>query len=193
MTAPALQPYVQGQGVVSADNLNTFEQTCDNPPQLRAITGVAGMQVFMRGNVTPGDGGQGTFYWNAAGTAPDDNGVTTILPTGSVIGEWTRIPNAVANAIGGTVVTAGAIFSVPNLTQYVGVNKATGSPTTLLLSAAPLPFEYHILKDSKGDAATNNITVSGNGKTIDGALTFVMSIARESIGVIYDGTQWNVV
>lgn len=194
MAAPALQVNIQGQGVVSADNLNTFEQTCDNPPQLRAITGVTGMQVYMRGFVTPGDGGQGPFYWNALGTGPDDNGATAIVPTGAVVGEWTRIPNlGTSGASSGTVVALGTTVPIVSATLFYIVNKPIGSPTTLLAPAAPQLFEYHIIKDGKGDAATNPITFSGNGRLVDGASTYVMSIAHESIGVVYDGTQWNIV
>lgn len=42
------------------------------------------------GHTTPGDGGGGTFYWNASSADADDNGIT-ILPTGHVgNGRWKR-------------------------------------------------------------------------------------------------------
>lgn len=81
-----------GQGVITADNLNGVNQTCDNASQLRTLTGVTGMQVYIRGTTTIADGGQGNFYWNASSTAADDNGVTTIKPTGASSGAWTRLP-----------------------------------------------------------------------------------------------------
>jgi hypothetical protein len=91
MSAPALTQYVQGQGSVSADNLNTFQQTCDNFAQLRAFTGASGMQVYARGQATAGDGLFGTFYWNATSAATDDN-LTAIVPTSSVgTGAWLRL------------------------------------------------------------------------------------------------------
>ncbi len=91
MTIPSLTVQIQGQGVVTADNYNTYEQTADNVAQLRGFIGVTGIQIFMRGFVNPNDGGQGPFYWNAGGTGPDDGGVTTIIPDGSSIGVWSRI------------------------------------------------------------------------------------------------------
>jgi hypothetical protein len=97
MTVPTLTVQVNGQGTVTADNYNTFEQTCDSVAELRNFVGISGMQVFMRGYSAPNDGGQGAFYWNATGTGPDDGGVTTIVPSGAgPVGVWTRIlPNDV--------------------------------------------------------------------------------------------------
>ncbi len=47
--------------------------------------------VQMTGYYTPGDGGGGSFCWNATSTAPDDGGLY-ILPTGHVgAGRWQRI------------------------------------------------------------------------------------------------------
>jgi hypothetical protein len=99
MTAPNLTTYVQGQGVVPADGLNTFEQTCDSAAQLRAFTGAQGQQTFLRGFSAPGDGGQGVFWWNYSASSPvDDNGATTIVPGGSTSGCWSRLtgPGAVS-------------------------------------------------------------------------------------------------
>jgi hypothetical protein len=91
MTAPELFTQIQGQGTVSADNLNTYEQTCDNTTQLRAYIGTQGIQVFLRGTYTPGDGGQGVFYWNSTSLSTDDNGVTAVVPQPGVPGAWLRI------------------------------------------------------------------------------------------------------
>lgn len=91
MSAPSLQAYANGTGEVSGDNLNTFAQTCNNVTDLRGFVGVPGTQVYMRGYATANDGGQGQFYWNAAGTGPDDAGVTNIVPNGATTGCWTRL------------------------------------------------------------------------------------------------------
>lgn len=89
----ALRRYVQGAGSVNADNLNTFVQSCDNVAQLRAITGVSGMQIYARGTTVPNDGGQANFYWAETATAPD-NGVTIIAPTDSTVGRWISLDSA---------------------------------------------------------------------------------------------------
>lgn len=90
MSAPALTVQRQGQSSVSADNLNTFLQTCDTVAQLRAFVGIQGVQVYVRGVFTPNDGGAGNFMWDATGTAPDD-GTNIIVPPAAGAGEWVRI------------------------------------------------------------------------------------------------------
>lgn len=112
MAAPALTYQTQGQASVSADNLNTYEQTCDTVAQLRAFVGITGLQVFVRAYAAFGDGGAGPFVWNAAATAADDGGVTTIAPVGysaSTPGRWLRI---------GFVVPVGASPFIAPTTQY---------------------------------------------------------------------------
>jgi hypothetical protein len=93
MAAPSLAVFQTGGAAVTGDNLNSMVQSCDTMSELRALVGVAGMQIFVRGQSAPNDGLQGNFYWNVNGTAPDDNGVTTVVPYGAGSGEWTRIIN----------------------------------------------------------------------------------------------------
>lgn len=90
MAAPALTQYVQGLGQVSADGLNSMEQTCDTFAQLRTLVGLPGMQVFARGGAAIGDGLQGVFYWSASNPGPD-NGSTVIVPTGALLGAWVKL------------------------------------------------------------------------------------------------------
>ena len=104
MTAPQLTVQIQGQGVVSADQLNTYEQTCDNVPELRAFVGAPGVQTFIRGLSTPGDGGAGPFWWNPSGTGPDD-GVNIIVPPGAITGCWVRLGSFGNNDLIPTVAT----------------------------------------------------------------------------------------
>lgn len=108
MSAPTLTVQIQGQGSVTADQLNTYEQTCNNIADLRAFIGAPGVQVYMRGDVTPGDGGEGEFYWDATSTSPDDNGVTHIVPAGVSVGGWVRLGSSSgADALGAYLVVNG--------------------------------------------------------------------------------------
>jgi len=53
-----------------------------------------------------------------------------------------------------------------------------------------------VIKDLKGDANTNNITINaGASTTIDGASSKVINTARGFVRLIYDGASgsWNVV
>lgn len=129
MTAPSLSKYVNGLSTVTADQLNTMMQTCDNVAQLRAFVGITGIEVTIRGYTAIGDGGQGTFYWNASGTAADDGGVTTVVPNGATLGCWIRIANnTVANT--GAVAT-NASFYIPFLATNTSTPQALNTTSAL--------------------------------------------------------------
>jgi len=109
MTAPTPFAFIQGQGVVSADNLNTFVQTVTNVVQLRQLIGLPGMQILLEGIVTPGDGGAGPFYWNTTSTSPD-NGTSVIVPQPGVPGAWIRLVISQTSVVTISSVTAVSTF-----------------------------------------------------------------------------------
>lgn len=69
---------------------------------------------------------------------------------------------------------------------------STGGAFTITLPITPLNGEIYAIKDTNGTAATNNITVSGNGKNIDGFSTFLLNQAYAESSFVYNGTQWSV-
>ena len=89
MAAPSPTVSQQGLGVVPADQLNTYVQTCTNLAQLRAFVGLAGMRADLQGYVSAGDGGGGPFYWSSGSYT--DNGVSIIVPSGASNGAWLRL------------------------------------------------------------------------------------------------------
>lgn len=91
MSVPANAVQINGVSQVSGDNLNTYVQSCTNVSTLRGFIGLSNMEISLFGFVTAGDGGQGTFYYNANSTAADDGGVTTVVPNGVTIGAWIRL------------------------------------------------------------------------------------------------------
>ena len=125
MTAPKLAAQIQGMSSVSADNLNTYYQTCDTIPQLRDFIGLPGIQVFVRGTVQPNDGGGGVFYWNAVGVGPDDN-VNTIVPIGAATGVWSRLLNAGSVAQAQVLVAGAGNFLTPPSTRQLRVRMIGG-------------------------------------------------------------------
>ena len=136
MGAPALKVQIQGQTTASADNLNTYEQTCDDFVQLRGLIGITGMQVFVRGQTAPNDGAAGDFYWSSNATGPDDN-MNVIVPTGAATGAWIRLT---INASGAT-----------NFYTF---------PTTAALLAA---FGSSVSLPNSTTAQTNGRTIEGDG------------------------------
>jgi len=73
------------------------------------------------------------------------------------------------------------------------VNKTVGAPTTIFMPANPgINCEY-IVTDGKGDAATNPITIDGNGNTINGLATKPLNTNRGSVTLFYDGAEFYVI
>ena len=75
---------------------------------------------------------------------------------------------------------------------YADTSSASGAFTLTLPSTPVLGLTYKI-KDSSGAASTKNVTISGNGKNIDGSSTYVLNLNYAMIELIYNGTQWNVI
>lgn len=77
--------------------------------------------------------------------------------------------------------------------DYLSVDCSGGLITVELPNAATLGRIF-VIKDRTGNAATNNITVTtvGGAVNIDGATTFVMNTAFESIEVIGNGSTYEI-
>ncbi len=88
-------------------------------------------------------------------------------------------------------------YNVPKESYYNIINKSSGAATIVNLpvgSTLDIGTTY-IFKDGKGDANTNNITITPNagaGDTIDGAATSVINTNYGCQWVAWNGTQWNV-
>ena len=78
-----------GIGVIAAGQLNAYLISALNTAVMRTVVGQPGMTIYLQGINVPNDGGQGTFYWNYASVAPDNNS-SIIVPNGVVVGAWIR-------------------------------------------------------------------------------------------------------
>lgn len=130
------------------------------------------------GDVVPQGTGTGAVVQAVAPTITTTNlAGTTTIGAGQIIG--TR------------VVIAAGVVTVTAADYMVIVNKTSGAATTLNLPAGVLNTVF-IIKDGKGDAGANNITVTPAAGNIDGASTYVMNTNYAAIGLVYNGTQWNI-
>lgn len=112
--------------------------------------------VFVRGYNTPGDGGGGTFFWDAASTEAEDGG--TIFGAGT--GRWKRIYGNDAINVLWFGVTRGSGMS----DQSVPFNKAVDAlPAggTLIIP----PGTYTLTKLIR---LKSNMSVQGSGAILDG-------------------------
>lgn len=103
--------------------------------------------------------------------------------------------NGVPVELNSRVFTGSGNTSFTNESSIV-VNKASGAATAVTLPAmtgSPLNSLLTVV-DGKGDAATNNITVTAAGsETINGAATYVIKANYGAVKLKWNGTQWNVV
>lgn len=61
------------------------------------------------------------------------------------------------------------------------------------LPATPSTGQKVDIKDSTGNSPTNNITINGNGKNIDGQATFLINVSYGSVTLMYNGAEWSIV
>lgn len=103
----------------------------------------------------------------------------------------TRVPNIVSNdAI--KVVTPGAYPYTTTPTDAL-IKVDTSSARTITPLASPTTGQVHIIKDTVGSAAANNITVTPSGKNIDGAASSIINVNYGSITIVYNGSEWSIV
>ena len=91
------------------------------------------------------------------------------------------------------VVTAAGAVTCALTDDVVILNKTTGEATAVTLPASPATGSAIIIKDGKGDALTNNITVSAAAGNIDGSTTQVINASYGARTFVYNGTEWNVI
>ena len=96
-------------------------------------------------------------------------------------------PGSLAN-LPVTLVDA-ATYLATNTDYFIGV--IFNGASTITLPAGTLG-KIFIIKDSTGDALTNPITVIATASTIDGQASYVIDLPWGSIGLIYNGIEWNV-
>ncbi|HDR9078199.1 TPA: hypothetical protein QDA98_000749 [Burkholderia vietnamiensis] len=89
----------------------------------------------------------------------------------------------------GTTTKTGAYTATAS--DYTIRADGTAAAFTVLLEASPVTGQIHVVK--KIDSSANAITVSGNGKNIDGAPSVSLTAQYQSTRVQYNGTTWDVI
>ena len=112
-----------------------------------------------------------------------DASATLVLNSGATTATTGRI-------VAVRVVTAAGAVTVAATDDVVVVNKTVGAATVANLPAGVTGRRF-VIKDGKGDAATNNITITPAAGTIDGAATLVINANYGQATLVYNGTQWN--
>lgn len=149
--------------------------------------------------------GTPTFAFGS-GSATITNAATVYIANAPQAGTGATLTNSYAlwmaggilradgGQVGGVhVVTAAGAVTVTNADYTIVVNKTVGAATTVNLPASPLTGTVFYIKDGKGDAATNNITITPAAGNIDGAGTLVINTNYGGYQLVYNGAAWNIV
>jgi hypothetical protein len=202
LNALSIDGYIKVDGYTTIDG---YEITFDGyalAPAIRQsdmpISGLDGYTLTVRAQsstVNPARGGNlilrsGDGYASGDGNFRDGyinmySGPTEVLRV---------VPNKVY-ALTGQRVNLSDIASTPFLVPdgYYGMLIDTSATAiTIVLPINPIKGDVYQVKDRTGNAGTNNITVSGNGKNIDGAATYPISTNYGSAIFAYNGTTWSV-
>lgn len=175
-------------------DVSYIQPTGDAPGLVGSLDGEI---IYLAGTTARLDGGQKFLMWDEDSLAVQDL-ITVFNPwplsTPGVPGRW--ISTIIGqNVSGGQIVVTGtsvAILPATATVVNIMVNKAIGSPTTLLMPTLLGQWQEFVIIDGKGDAATNPITIDGNGLTINGAATFVIANDGGTARLTYDGAQFRV-
>lgn len=183
-------PYYEGGG----NKTPTFTLPKNPPPGTRILISDAGntAEVTITVNVATGDYLYGTLNGSAVLLRGQAREFAYLLNQASFRYQWVVVSDTVPTGHLVTLVAGGGgAFSVPvtSLTQLVAVD-TTGGAKTITLPVTPPPGTTVIVKDSGGQAAANNITVTG---TIDGVVGLTINANYASYSLVFNGTDWSIV
>lgn len=122
---------------------------------------------------------------------------TTVGATTPASGKFTTLEATGKTTLGAglvttpRVVTAAGAVTITAADYVVIVKKTVGAATAVNLEATPVTGATKRIKDGKGDAAANPLTITPAAGTIDGGATLVLSTNYASVDLIYNGTEWN--
>lgn len=130
-------------------------------------------------------------------TSPTITGATinssTIGSTTPASGTFTSLTNTGGRVRAVRYITASGAVTVTTSDEVIVINKTTGAATTVNLPSSPVTGQSYYIKDGKGDAVTNNITITPASGNIDSVSSYIINVNFACAQLVYNGTQWNVI
>jgi hypothetical protein len=129
-----------------------------------------------------------------------DGDVVKILPNGAIFTATTALAAAVTSGLvtaddGIRVETgAAASFALDNYDEVWVINRAAGAATAVTTPPNPVIGQTVTIKDGKGDAGANPITITTPGaELIDGSGTVLLNVNWAWMTAIWGGLEWHVI
>lgn len=132
------------------------------------------------------------------------NGVTYSVPTTAGESGWASTLSSYLQALASGAATTSTVkqairtatsspVTVVAATDYTVVTNLTVAGAVTVNLPAGVAKQVFVIVDGKGDAATNAITIDGNGaEEINGAATYVINDNNGGVMLQFDGTGWVV-
>ena len=159
--------------------------------------------VTATGGITTATGsytttGSGSFTATSTGTVSTASGNISSTSGNLVITAGTSTLGGKVTMSAAQKVKYGAVktanYTASLTADYVIPVNSSGGAFTISLPSGHAAGDTFTIKDVNGSLATNNVTIDPNAaETIDGASTFVMTVNRQAVTVISDGTNWFII
>ena len=94
--------------------------------------------------------------------------------------------------LGVRVVTAAGSVAVVAADAVVVIRKAAGGATAVMLESGPAAGRVVTVKDGRGDAGMNPITITPASGTVDGASNTVVGSGYGAVTLAYSGVEWSI-
>lgn len=126
-----------------------------------------------------------------SGTGTTTAGNVTFKAGATTVAQVT--PNKLISSKGRrhNITTITGTYQVLTTDEYVIVT-TNAAAFTITLPASPTTGDTYEIKDGVGNAAAKNLTIAGNGKTIDGATNYILNINYGAVLVAYNGIEWSI-
>lgn len=154
-------------------------------------TDIAGANLVLSGGAGTGSAASGAISF-LAGAAGGGSSSTAVAPTERFKITAAAITNSTGVVASTTVKTTSGGYTQLATDEVVVINKASGAATAVTLLASPETGRVITIIDGKGDANTNNITITPAAGNINGAASYVINVAYRSVTLAYNGTEWNI-
>lgn len=126
-----------------------------------------------------------------SGTGTSINGFVQLQSGGTTVAQVSSNQFSTLKGFNQHVIAVTSNYNVLTTDNIIAVGTITAS-ITITLPSGPSTGDTYFIKDTKGLSGTFNITVSGNGNTIDGFSTYVVANNYASIALVFGPTSWMV-
>lgn len=156
-----------------------------------------GGDVVIKGGTKAGTGADGKVIINGV-TYPSTDGVAgqAIVTNGAGVATWANVSADTSTFKNVLVITTGTADTLTNAHHLVIVNKAVNGTHTINLPAGASVGvgKTYTIKDGKGNSSNYMIAIYANGsETIDGNSGIGINANYDSVTVVWNGTQWNII